>query len=117
MSARVRKEFAPVALEVEDEEELGQLKSDTNYVDSLSQKGPSRVKTIDERHNKRKVKKVSEKKANNYERKLDYRCEGKSPIYTEAEQLSTCCKVIICAWSLFMCYADFDSLEFSLNLK
>ena len=73
----MKKQFIPVVTEVEDDKEIDKLKADNDYVDSLQQRGKTRSQMIEERYDQAQVDTKGGKKAVNYERKLDYRCEGK----------------------------------------
>ena len=70
-------DFLPVELEVEDEDEVEDLKTDNNEVDAVLGKPRSRSTRIENRFKERLVVTEGDKKGNNYGRKLEYRCEGR----------------------------------------
>lgn len=62
---------------MENDYEVDELKKETDEVDGLQKSGVSRSATIEKRYKERRKKDKKNAKANGYERKLDYRCEGR----------------------------------------
>lgn len=78
ISSAVAKQFTPIKAEIEDEKETKQLKSKADKEDSKQKAKSSRSTNIERKHNRIHPKSKGGKKENNYEKKLDYRCEGEN---------------------------------------